>query len=265
LGNFTLAGDSLLLLSGPRHDVPKENPMKSAKALFLAVVICLFCAASTRAQMGMDWFKKPNIADILNPVVGHGGVYETSRSGSGETKTETMEMTVVGKDTFEGKEAFWLEVAHTDKGGTGYAKMLITKDDFQFHRMIMQQPGQQAMEFPFNPGMTAKQHMKDETEKWHSVGTETITVAAGTFSCEHWKKDSGDGEVWVSKKVSPFSLVKQVSPNHTMVLVKVLTDAQDHITGPVKTFDPQAMREQMIQQMQKQRQSQQPQQQPPRQ
>jgi hypothetical protein len=38
-----------------------------------------------------------------------------------------------------------------------------------------------------------------------------------------------------------------------MVLVKVITDAQDHITGPVKTFDPDEMKRQMMEKMQQQR------------
>jgi len=36
--------------------------------------------------------------------------------------------------------------------------------------------------------------------------------------------------------------------------VKVITDAQDHITGPVKTFDPQEMQRQMMEQMQQRKQ-----------
>ena len=42
-----------------------------------------------------------------------------------------------------------------------------------------------------------------------------------------------------------------------MVLVKLITDAQDHITGPVTKFDPEAMKRQMMdkmQQMQQQKQ-----------
>jgi len=93
--------------------------------------------------------------------------------------------------------------------------------------------------------------MQEEIEKWHMVGSESITVPAGTFSCQHWKKDQGVGDAWVSDKVSPMSLVKSVSENDTMVLVKVLSGATDHITGPVTKFDPQMM--QRMQQMQQQK------------
>jgi hypothetical protein len=83
------------------------------------------------------------------------------------------------------------------------------------------------------------------------VGTESITVPAGTFSCQHWKKDQGVGDVWVSDKVSPMGMIKAVNPGDTMVLVKVLSGATDHITGPVTKLDPQMM--QRMQQMQQQK------------
>ena len=90
--------------------------------------------------------------------------------------------------------------------------------------------------------------MTEEMDKWHSVGAETITVPAGTYICQHWKKDSGVGDVWVSDKVTPMGMVKSVSAGETMVLLKVITGATDHITGPVTKFDPEMLKRQMMQQ-----------------
>ena len=223
--------------------------MKRSQVLGLVVVVCLSVAAPMRAQLGMNLFKKPNITDIFKPVVGKGGVYVTQRTDKKDDPAHTMEMSIVGKDTVDGQDAFWFEVARDDArtGQPGYAKMLVTQD-FQFHKMVFQQPGQQAMEMPFNANMNdkSKQHRDEEIEKWHQVGTETITVPAGTFSCAHWQKDDGKGDVWVSDKVSPFGMVKSVSEHETMTLTKIISDAKDHITGPVKTFDPQALRQQMM-------------------
>jgi len=228
--------------------------MKRNHALTLVVAVCLSVAAPARAQMGMNLFKKPNITDIFKPVVGKGGVYETQRVDKKDDPARTMEMTIVAKETVDGQDAFWFEVAHNDekKGQPSYAKMLVTRD-FQFHKMVFQQPGQQSMEMPFHPGASdkAKQHREEELEKWHQIGTETITVPAGTFSCAHWQKDDGKGDVWVSDKISPFGMVKMVNERETMTLTKVISDAKDHITGPVKTFDPQAMRQQMMDKYQK--------------
>jgi hypothetical protein len=206
---------------------------------------------------GLSPFKKPNIADIFKPVVGNGAVYETQRTDQRGAPKQPLEMTVVGKESFEGKEAYWLEFAHTDAGSAslGYAKMPMTKDDFQPHRMIVQQPGQQAMELPLHAGMHEKiqEHKEEEMEKWHLAGSESITVPAGTFSCQHWKKDEGVGDVWVNDKISPFGMVKYISSGETMVLVKVIAGAKDHITGPVKIFDPEEMKRQMMEKMQQEK------------
>jgi hypothetical protein len=43
-------------------------------------------------------------------------------------------------------------------------------------------------------------------------------------------------------------MVKEMSPNNTMVLTKVLTDMPDQITGPVQEFNPQKMMQQRQQQ-----------------
>jgi hypothetical protein len=95
-----------------------------------------------------------------------------------------------------------------------YAKMLITKDDFQFHRLIAQMPGSpQPFEMPVERSHSTGDKLSEEMEKWHKVGAETITVPAGTFLCDRWSKDDGKGEVWVSSKVSPMGMVRQVSEN----------------------------------------------------
>jgi hypothetical protein len=93
----------------------------------------------------------------------------------------------------------------------------------------------------------AKSHrdnLDKKPEKWHSVGNESITVPAGTFSCEHWTKDEGKGDVWVSAKVSPMGMVKMMDENETMVLTRLISDAKSHITGTPVKFDPQTFRQQ---------------------
>ena len=224
--------------------------MKRLHLMLVAAVLCTIFATAARAQMGMDFFKKPAISDIFKPEVGSGAVYETERN----QKKSTVEMSVIGREPVDGKDAYWLEFGHTDPrtGTMTYGKMLVTKDDFQFHRLIFQQAGQAPMEMPMDPTTQQRSRMTDEMEKWHKVGPETITVPAGTFACDHWTKDDGKGDVWVSAKITPMSLVKEVTPTNSMVLVKVITDAKDHITGTPTKFDPEAMKRQMMQQMQKQ-------------
>lgn len=216
---------------------------------FLAILaaISLTAASPSHAQMGMDMFKRPSITKVFHPVVGKGAVYlDTDK----ESKTSrTSEIAVVAKDTFEGKEAFWMQIASTDpQGKTFIGKSLITPGDFQFHRMIIQPPGQQAMEMPVKMNAARKEKMEESAAEWHSVGTESVTVPAGTFSCEHWRNDKTHGEVWTSDKVTPFGMVKEISGNgDTQVLSKILDNATDRITGPVKQFDMREMMQQMQQ------------------
>ncbi len=220
--------------------------MKRVHVILIAACLLPAIGTVSRAQMGMNFFKKPAIADIFKPVVGNGAVYETEQ----HQQKSTIEMSIVGQEAVDGKDAYWLEFGHTDprSGMVMYGKMLVTKDDFQFHRMIVQRPGQPPMEFPSNMLGNPQSHMSTELEKWHKVGPDTVTVPAGVFLCDHWTKDDGKGDVWVSSKVSPMSMVKETTPTNSMVLVKLISNAKDHITGTPIKFDPEAMRHQMQQQ-----------------
>jgi hypothetical protein len=222
--------------------------MKRIAGAVFCFVALVAVAISARAQMGMDLFKRPPIAKVFHPVVGKGAVYESTSKTGGSARS--IEMAVVAKESADGKDGYWMQFAGQDeKGGQFVGKALITVDDLQFHRMIVQPPGQGAMEFPANMFAKNRERMQENMNEWQSVGSDTITVPAGTFSCEHWK-NKNDHEAWTSDKVYPFGLVKESQPGSSMVLVKVLDNVSDRITGPVKPFDMQ----QMMQQMQQQRQ-----------
>jgi len=217
------------------------------------VVLCFSFSPAANAQLGggMNFFKKPNISDIFHPVVGEGALYEQQHKDG--TKSP-LEMTIVAKEIVDGKQGYWLEIGHSEKGSDSltYSKMLITLDPFETHKMIFVMPhSTQPVEYPVNPSQKSKEKMEENIEKWHKVGTESVTVPAGTFLCEHWAKDDGSENVWANAKVGPMSLVKSVGPNSTMILVKTLSSAPDHITGTPQKFDPQLMRQMMMQQMQK--------------
>lgn len=217
----------------------------------VSLALLLGFATYASAQMGMDLFKRPSIAKVFHPVVGKGAEYETTSRIGSQSKTGTMEMGIVGKETVDGKDGYWMQFMSSDeKGRSMVGKALFTVEDFQFHRMIVQQPGQGAIEMPVNMSGRNPERIEENMNDWHSVGTETISVPAGTFSCDHWKNDKDGAEAWTSDKVTPYGMVKQVSKDSTMVLVKVLDNVPDRITGPVKKFDMQEMMQQMQQQRQ---------------
>lgn len=219
--------------------------MKRIQVGMVLLAISLCVARTANAQMGMNLFQKPAIAKFLKPVVGKGAQYEMTFANPRSESSRSMEMGVLAKESVDGKEGYWMQIVMTNpKGEPILAKSLITKDDFQTHKMIMQMPGKPAMEMPFNPSMAREQKMEESMNEWHLLGTETITVPAGTFVCEHYRNESKGSDFWASEKVSPFGMVKSVSKNETMVLTKLLNDVPDRIPGPVTKFDPHMMMQQ---------------------
>jgi hypothetical protein len=225
--------------------------MKLKQLVILVATLAL--ALPLAAQMGMGP-RTPSLSGIWHPVVGTGAAYEmTDREG----KKSQLEISIVGKEDVQGKPAYWLEMgfANPRSGGQMYAKNLMTVGDsgVTSTRMIMQMPGQGPMEMDMNMGPGGHQ-MQQTTpaniaDKAELVGTESITVPAGTFTCTHYRMKDGSSDAWVSDKVSPWGLVKSQGKDSSMVLTKVITDATDHITGTPTKFDPmQMMRDRQNQQ-----------------
>ncbi|HWZ96464.1 MAG TPA: hypothetical protein VN025_01755 [Candidatus Dormibacteraeota bacterium] len=227
--------------------------MKRFISTIAVVVLCTCFSSVSMAQFGANLFRKPNIADVFHPVVGQGAYYEEQHKDG--TKS-VMEMSVLGKETVDdGQEAYWVQFGRGDSGSDQlkYSKLLITKEKFEVKRMIFMSPkSSQLMEFPVPQSQVAKQKAEEEKEKWHQVGTEPVTVPAGTFLCQHWAKDDGSEEIWASSKVSPLSMVKSKRGDTTTVLVKVISGATDHLPGTPQKFDPRAMMQQRMQQNQNQ-------------
>jgi hypothetical protein len=218
---------------------------------FVVIFAALTLAWPLAAQMGMG-MRTPSLSGIWHPVVGTGAAYEMTKDG----KKNEMEITIVGKEDVDGKTAYWLEMGMTDQRSSQpvYVKTLMSVSDagVTSTRMVMQMSGQDPMEMDLNMNPMGR-GMKQTTpaniaDKAELVGTESVTVPAGTFSCTHYRMKDGTGDAWVSDKVGPWGLVKSQGKDNTMVLAKVITDAKDHITGTPKKFDPMQMMRGMGQQ-----------------
>ena len=230
--------------------------MTLKQAVFLIAAIAL--ALPVGAQMGMMGSRMPTLSGVWHPVVGSGAAYDRTMTGSGDKMQ--LEVTVVGKDDLGGKTGYWTEFAITDArmpGGQMLMKQLMTvgDDGVSAAKLVMQMPGQGPMEMGMNmnPGGRGMRQSTpaDIRDKAEVVGTESVTVPAGTFSCQHIRQKDGSSDVWISDKVSPWSLVKYQDSKSTMVLTKVITDAKDRITGTPTPFDPtQMMRNRQGQQAQ---------------
>jgi len=206
----------------------------------VAALAALSLAVPAWAQFGM---RAPSVRGIFHPVVGQGAAYQFQGH---DHDMKEMEIAVVGKEDYQGQTGYWLETSFSDShGGPGAMKMLMVMEGPNpgAKRMIMLMNGQ-AYEFPMNNPMMGGHMAQSAPHDIRSdktivrVGTETITVPAGTFSCEHFRSSDNASEFWISDKVSPWGLVKSVSKDTSMVLVRQITDATSKITGPVKPFDP---------------------------
>jgi hypothetical protein len=203
----------------------------------------LVCAgtAPARAQMGM---RGPDLRGVFRPVVGAGAEYVTEHAAGSKTTTE---ISIVGKEQVNGKDAYWMEIGLASPSGAGtmYVKTLnyVDGDSLVTSRTIMQIPDQQPMEMNSQMGMRGNQPPRstDVRKEAERVGTEAVTTPAGTFVCEHWRQKDGSADFWISEKVAPWGLVKRVSNNSTMTLQRVITDAKTHITGTPIKFDPMNM------------------------
>lgn len=212
-----------------------NNLGRIVSVFFLGLVF----GASAPAQMGMRG-GAPAMHGVWNPVVGQGGVYEFSSKDGGK---QTMEMAVVGKETVDGKDAFWYQIVmeSSDAGGKMVMKHLMVRDGQETRavKIVMQFPGQQPMEMPAQMGQ--RQHSTQAADiktEAQDVGSESVTVPAGTFSCEHYRMNDGSGDAWVAKNVTPYGLVKYQGKDTNMTLIKVVTDAKDSIVGKPVPFNP---------------------------
>ncbi|MGD0225487.1 MAG: hypothetical protein ABSF71_24430 [Terriglobia bacterium] len=223
--------------------------MSSFKRTSMFLVLALAVAASAWAQrggrggMGMMG-SLPKMPGLSNPVVGSGAEYQMTTKG----KDMDVAWAIVGKEDVSGNPGIWIEtrMQSPDVGGEMVSKMLMvtTGPEAGMKRMIMQQPGQPPMEMTgmmmglMKGGQAQPSSSGGKAEYGELVGTETITVPAGTYACQHYRKQEKSGPVdyWVSDQITPYAMAKMTGPDVTMVLKKTLTDETTHIKGEPQKF-----------------------------
>ena len=216
--------------------------MKRIIAGLTILALAWICATTLRAQgmRGGMGRQAPRLLGEFKPVIGAGAQYlMTSQNGSTH-----FSYIIVGKEDVGGSTGYWLEVR--TQGGEMPGEMVMKQlmvmggEKPEIKRLIMQPPGRPPMEFPLGmmPGMAQRGAETGDTSPGVKVGSETISVPAGAFECDHYRKHeaSGDVDIWVSTKVSPYGTVKMTRGELNLVLEKVLTNEVSHIHG-----EPQPM------------------------
>jgi hypothetical protein len=209
----------------------------------VVVVIALALGFTTsgwsQGMRGGRGQQAPQLLGEFKPLIGSGAQYQMT----GKNGTMTFAYVIVGQENVEGNTGYWMEIRTQGPGMSGEMVMkelmVMGGEKPQIKRMIMQSPGQQPIEMPMGMmgGMGRRQQATGagggDTSPGVKVGTETITVPAGTFECDHYRKQEPRGtvDVWTTGKVSPYGMVKMSSEQMTMELAKVLSNETSHIKG----------------------------------
>jgi len=219
--------------------------MQFLRRLAVVLVVCSGLVAAGWAQfggMGKGMGQTPQIPGVFRPVVGTGAQYQVTQKG----KNMSWAVAVVGKESVDGNDGYWLEMRMEggEQGGMIMKSLTVARDGggAEIKRMIMQPPGQPPMEMPMEMMGMMRQGQKqaaNEEALGEKVGTETVTVPAGTFTCDHYRSKHGNepADVWISAKVPPYGLIKMTSASSTMVLEKVLSNETSKIKGEPQKMD----------------------------
>jgi len=209
--------------------------------LVIALALGFTTGAWAQGMRGGMGRQAPLLLGEFKPVVGSGAQYQmTAKNG-----TMSFAYVIVGQEDVEGSAGYWMEIRSENPGMPGemvMKQLIVTGGDKpQIKRMIMQMPGRPPMEMPMGMlgmGQRGQGSGAGDTSPGEKVGSETITVPAGTFECDHYRKQEPRGtvDVWISSKVPPYGMVKMSSAEMTAVLEKVLSNETSHIQG-----EPQKM------------------------
>ena len=216
---------------------------------FALLLVFAAVVTSTAWGQGMGFGGPPKMAGLFNPVVGSGAEYQIKNTTA--PGPSSFAFAVVGKESVNGAEGYWFEIRMMGGPHSMVMKQLMVVEGGtpQVKRMIMQTAGRPPMEMPV--GMMNQAMAQHHPSNIHTdakglgqlVGTETITVPAGTFVCQHYRENTNGrtSDLWISTKISPYGLVKLEGPGTTMVLTKVLEHQTSQIQGEPQKF-PMPMR-----------------------
>lgn len=188
---------------------------------------------------------------VWNPQPGQGSEYDINTHNGTSLH---VSLTITGTENVNGQTGYWLEIGgNFEQLGQIYSQTLMTQSagKLQKQRWILQLPNNPPMEMSQAAMPQRARRSKTAAEDTAAadprsngvrVGSESVTVPAGTFQCEHWRAKDGTGDVWLSTSVVPYSVVKAVDKDGGMMtLTKLISGGTSHLTGKAVPFDPAVM------------------------
>jgi hypothetical protein len=233
------------------------------KALLLGLIALLATPLVGTAEKGGSWeVLLKRYGDAANVKPGAWAAYRVQTSEeAGTPETLTWKMACVGTEKVGDQDGIWLEVEtdmpESDVGETSPMKVIMKSllvgdpgKEQSVRKMIMQAGNQPPMLMNVS---TEGREEETEFPEVKEVGTETVTVPAGTFTCRHLQGTTSDGEtgdIYLSDKVALFGIVKISGGGELMELINHgASGAVSQIKGePMPMPDMQQMMQQMMQQ-----------------
>jgi hypothetical protein len=200
----------------------------------------------------------PKFFGVFSTTLGAWSEYAVIESATG--KKSTMRNAIVGKEG----DSFWYEVAITENGTRNIIKMFLKGDPNNpenIQRLIMKSGDQPAQEMPREFVVMGRRMATVMFEsrsgssvgnqsnlKVEQVGTQKVTVPAGTFTVERNRIVDASGKVMAtydySQDVPPFGVVRSETDAVKLELTAVGRDAVSLITEqPVMMKTPPGMPE----------------------
>ncbi len=187
-----------------------------------------------------------------DPTVGAWAEYQMTGENDGKMKFSVVDMQ---------ENLFWYEFITTDdeSGDVSKIKILSSGDPTQKNqtlRFVTQQNDEQPVEMVFQLDEEELEEMEAQAEEiakeqdeevsydegFENIGTEKITVLAGTFDAIHLitKDENGEktGDFWVSDQVKFMGLVKMITDDGQMELLAYGNEgAKSEITGEPEVIE----------------------------
>ncbi len=154
---------------------------------------------------------------LVNPQVGQWAWYDVR----GPKTNYALRQAVVGEESVDGKQAFWVEFEVVPE--SGYAaiyKMLLSgpaSDSKNVHKILLRQGPGKPQDIPIATGKDDDTPSKSRRKK---VGDESVETPNGPVETMHYTYGSGDKrvDIWVNEKVLPSGLVQLKNAEGQMLL-----------------------------------------------
>lgn len=166
---------------------------------------------------------------LVKPEVGVFAWYEVKDQESG--KKLFMRQAIVGQKEVNGKTGYYLETEVVPEIGFPIVyRMLLTgpaSSVENVHEIMVREGGNPPESLPLD----VLEGTQDTSSKGTrtSVGMEKLTTPAGDMEAEHFVIDEGEKktEVWVNEEIRPTGIVKMISPDGELQLMRHGTGGSD--------------------------------------